>query len=307
MKRSRQRASCLNRIWAVKGGEEYDGAPPAKAETAPLAGHRGTERTSVRKRRFPPPPPLPVMVSSSDGEQSSTHDESDDQLHAKGDDRSRHHTAKKDGQVGRLHVITDFKLQQQRSHAELARLALRGGADTIQFRQKHGGIRNVLSQARATQAVCRDASMPMIVDDRLDVAQAVGAAGVHLGQEDFPIREARNLLGPDAIIGATANTVPQVEEALEEGATYVGLGPVFKTGSKRNPKSVVGLETLAEACDAVPIPVIAIGGITHDRVRPTLEAGAYGVAVLSAIATSKNPERAAARFRAAIDGALRTA
>jgi len=247
------------------------------------------------------------MVSSSDGEQSSTHDESDDQLHAKGDDRSRHHTAKKDGQVGRLHVITDFKLQQQRSHAELARLALRGGADTIQFRQKHGGIRNVLSQARATQAVCRDASMPMIVDDRLDVAQAVGAAGVHLGQEDFPIREARNLLGPDAIIGATANTVPQVEEALEEGATYVGLGPVFKTGSKRNPKSVVGLETLAEACDAVPIPVIAIGGITHDRVRPTLEAGAYGVAVLSAIATSKNPERAAARFRAAIDGALRTA
>ncbi|HHP7239357.1 thiamine phosphate synthase [Longibacter sp.] len=247
------------------------------------------------------------MVSPSDGEQSSPDDETAVESNTDGGDHSIHDAAQQDGRVGRLHVITDFKLQQQRSHAELARLALRGGADTIQFRQKHGGIRNLLSQARATQAVCRDASMPMIVDDRLDVAQAVGAAGVHLGREDFPIREARDLLGPDAIIGATANTVAQVEDALEDGATYVGLGPVFKTGSKRNPKSVVGLETLAEACDAVPIPVIAIGGITHDRVRPTLEAGAYGVAVLSAIATSNNPERAAARFRAAIDGALRTA
>ncbi len=210
------------------------------------------------------------------------------------------------GRIGRLHVITDFKMQQIRSHADLARLALRGGADTIQFRQKHGGIRNALSQAHATQAVCTDASMPLIVNDRVDVAQAVGAAGVHLGQDDFPIEEARALLGDEAIIGATANKVSQGVTAYEQGATYVGFGPVFETRSKRNAKSVTGLETLAEACKAVPIPVIAIGGITHDRVRPTLEAGAYGVAVLSSVATSKNPERAAARFRAAIDGALRT-
>lgn len=208
--------------------------------------------------------------------------------------------------VGRLHVITDFKLQQERSHADLARLALRGGADTIQFRQKHGGIRNILSQAQETQAVCLDASMPLIVNDRVDVAHAINAAGVHLGQEDFPVADARALLGPEAIIGATANKVSQVIDAYEQGATYVGFGPVFETRSKRNPSSVVGLELLANACDAVPIPVIAIGGITHDRVRPALEAGAHGVAVLSAVATSKNPERAAARFRAAIDGALRT-
>ncbi|PEN15406.1 thiamine phosphate synthase [Longibacter salinarum] len=208
--------------------------------------------------------------------------------------------------IGRLHVLTDFKLQQEKSHAELARLALRGGADTIQFRQKHGGIRNILSQARVTQDVCRDASMPMIVDDRVDVAQAVGAAGVHLGQEDFPIKDARRLLGEDAIIGATANKVSEAVTAYKEGATYIGFGPVFETQSKRNPGSTVGLELLQDACEAVPIPVIAIGGITHDRVRPTLDAGAYGIAVLSSIATSKNPERAAARFRAAIDGALRT-
>lgn len=208
--------------------------------------------------------------------------------------------------IGRLHVITDFKFQQELSHAKLARLAIRGGADTVQFRQKHGGIRNILSQARETQAVCQDASIPLIVDDRIDVAQAVDAAGVHLGQEDFPIADGRHLLGEDAIIGATANKVSEAVEAYEAGATYIGFGPVFETGSKRNPKSVVGLETLEEVCGAVPIPVIAIGGITHDRVRPALEAGAHGVAVLSAVATSKNPERAAARFRAAIDGALRT-
>jgi len=209
----------------------------------------------------------------------------------------------RDADIGRLHVLTDFHLQQERSHAELARLAARGGADTIQFRQKHGGIRNILIEARKVQDVCQDASIPLIVDDRLDVMQSIGADGVHLGQEDFPVNEARAVLGPEAIIGATASKRDQVVEAYENGADYVGFGPVFPTTSKRNPKSVKGPEGVREASEAVPIPIIAIGGITHDRVRPALEAGAHGVAVLSAICTAKNPERATARFRAAIDGA----
>lgn len=209
--------------------------------------------------------------------------------------------------IGRLHVITDFKMQQELSHAELARLAVRGGADTIQFRQKHGGIRNQLIEAHKTQAVCTDASIPLIINDRVDVAQAVGAAGIHLGQRDFPVDQARELLGEEFIIGATATTAEQAEEAYELGASYVGFGPVFETRSKRNPSNVKGLENLADACEAVPIPVIAIGGITHDRVRPILDAGAYGIAVLSAVATANNPERATARFRAAIDGAMRDA
>ncbi len=208
-----------------------------------------------------------------------------------------------DRNIGRLHVLTDFHLQQQRSHADLARLAVRGGADTVQFRQKHGGIQNILIEARKVAKVCRDASVPLIVDDRIDVAQAIDAEGAHLGQQDFPIDEARAILGPDAIIGATATKTDQVVEAYEMGADYVGFGPVFPTTSKRNPKSVKGTEGVREASEAVPIPIIAIGGITHDRVRPTLEAGAHGVAVLSAICTAKSPERATARFRAAIDGA----
>lgn len=208
-----------------------------------------------------------------------------------------------DPKVGRLHVLTDFHLQQQRPHAELARLAIRGGADTIQFRQKHGGIQNILIEARKVAKVCRDASIPLIVDDRIDVMQAIDANGVHLGQEDFPVDEARTILGPEAIIGATATKTKQVIEAYEKGADYVGFGPVFPTTSKRNPKSVKGPEGVRQASEAVPIPIIAIGGITHDRVRPALEAGAHGVAVLSAVCTAKNPERATARFRAAIDGA----
>jgi len=205
--------------------------------------------------------------------------------------------------LGRLHVLTDFHLQQQRPHAELARLAIRGGADSVQFRQKHGGIQNILIEARRVAQVCQDASIPLLIDDRVDVTQATRAHGVHLGQQDFPIEDARAVLGPDAIIGATATKTEQVVRAYEQGADYIGFGPVYPTTSKRNPKSVKGPEGVQAASEAVPIPIIAIGGITHDRVRPTLEAGAYGVAVLSAVCTAKNPERATARFRAAIDGA----
>jgi thiamine-phosphate pyrophosphorylase len=205
--------------------------------------------------------------------------------------------------VGRLHVLTDYHLQQKHAHAELARMAVRGGADTIQFRQKHGGIQNILIEARKVAQVCRDASIPLVVDDRVDVTQAIGATGVHLGQNDFPVDAARSILGSDALIGATATKTEQVVEAYEMGADYIGFGPVFPTTSKRNPKSVKGPEGVRDASDAVPIPLIAIGGITHDRVRIALEAGAHGVAVLSAICTAKNPERATARFRAAIDGA----
>ena len=209
--------------------------------------------------------------------------------------------------IGELHVLTDYHLQQEHSHAELARMAIRGGADSIQFRQKHGGIQNILIEARSVANVCQDASLPLIVDDRIDVAQAVGAMGIHLGQTDFPVDAARDVLGPDVVIGATATKPGQAAEAYEQGADYIGFGPVFPTTSKRNPKSVKGPEGLATACEAVPIPVIAIGGITHDRVRPALDAGAHGVAVLSAVATANDPEQATARFRAAINGFSRNA
>ncbi|MEM9664165.1 MAG: thiamine phosphate synthase [Bacteroidota bacterium] len=205
--------------------------------------------------------------------------------------------------LGRLHILTDYTFQQRHAHAELAAAALAGGADTIQFRQKRGLVRHILHEARATAAVCRAAGAPLIVDDYLDVALALGV-GVHLGQEDFPALEARTLLGPDALLGVTATTLSQARAAEAAGATYVGFGPVFPTSSKANPASVKGLAGLAAACEAVSIPIIAIGGLVPSRVRAVLEAGAYGLAVMTAVSTAPNPTAATRRFRTALDRAL---
>lgn len=203
--------------------------------------------------------------------------------------------------IGRLHVLTDFRFQQRHSHAELARRAVRGGADTIQFRQKEGGVRHHLHEARKTLDVCASDGVPLIVNDRVDVALATGAAGVHLGQDDFPVEAARQVLGDSAIVGATATTAKQAMQAEAAGASYVGFGPVFKTHSKDNPASVKGLAGLRAACAAVQIPVIAIAGITAKRAPLTLEAGAHGVAVMTAVTTADDPEAAARRLRQAID------
>lgn len=206
--------------------------------------------------------------------------------------------------IGRLHVLTDFRFQQHLSHAALAAAAIEGGADTIQFRQKTGTIRHQLHEARPAAQVCQEASVPLLIDDRLDLMQAVNAAGVHLGQTDFPIADARRILGPNAILGATATTRAQAEKAAEAGADYIGFGPVFPTASKANPASVKGLAGLAEVCQAVSLPVIAIAGMTPDRVGAVIAAGAHGIAVMTAISTAPDPTAATRRFRTALDAAL---
>ncbi|MFN3596924.1 MAG: thiamine phosphate synthase [Rubricoccaceae bacterium] len=206
--------------------------------------------------------------------------------------------------LGRLHVLTDFHFQQRHSHAALARLAAAGGADTIQFRQKAGTPRDWMPELRATAAACRAAGVPLVVDDRLDLALAAGADGVHLGQLDLPVRDARRILdalGGAYILGATASSADEARRAEGDGATYVGFGPVYPTGSKANPESVKGLRGLEAACRAVTIPVIAIAGITAERVPEVLGAGAYGVAVMTAVTTAPDPQAATAAFRAALE------
>jgi len=199
--------------------------------------------------------------------------------------------------IGRLHVLTDFHFQQRYSHAELAAFAIAGGADTIQFRQKHGAIRHKLRSAEATASVCRKASVPLILDAEIALAMALGAAGVPLGEEDFPIAIARQLLGSGAVIGATAAGLESALLAQQRGADYIGFGPVFATHSKANPAPVKGLEGLREVCRAVSVPVIAIAGITAERIEEVLLAGAHGVAVMTSITNSPDPLRATAEFR----------
>ena len=205
--------------------------------------------------------------------------------------------------VGRLHVLTDFVFQQRFSHADLAARAAAGGADAVQFRQKAGSVRDRYAEALRTAEACRAAGVPLLIDDHLDLALAVGAAGVHLGQEDLPVEAARRVLGPDAVIGATVTDVQQARDAEAAGATYLGFGPVFPTRSKRNPASVKGLDGLAAVCGAITIPVIGIAGITPERVASVIEAGAHGVAVLSGVWRAEEAAEAVAMYLDALRAA----
>ena len=164
-------------------------------------------------------------------------------------------------------------------------------------------MRDRWTALEATAAACRAAGVALVVDDHADLARAVGA-GVHVGQTDLPVRVARRILGPGALIGATASTVAEAVAAADDGADYIGFGPVFGTASKANPAPAPGLDGLAAACAAVRVPVVAIGGLTPERVADVLGAGAWGVAVLSAVVCAPDVPAAAARFAAAL--AVRT-
>ncbi len=206
--------------------------------------------------------------------------------------------------IGRLHVLTDYFFQQEFSHEILAELAIEGGADAIQFRQKSGSLRHKLWAAKKTAEVCHKTNTQLIIDDHIDITQAVGAHGVHLGRTDFPIADARAILGSERLIGATANSLREVEIAAAAGADYIGFGPVYYSGSKANLASIQGLQGLKSACEMVDIPVIAIAGITADRVPEVMAAGAYGIAIMSAISTATDPREATRAFRKAIDASL---
>lgn len=196
--------------------------------------------------------------------------------------------------IGRLHVITDVVLQDRFSHSTLAQMAVAGGADTIQFRQKEGSTRALIETAIAVKNACGD--VPLIVNDRVDVAIAAEADGVHLGQDDFPIEKARDLLGEDAVIGGTAKTFAQARQCIEQGADYIGFGPIYTTGSKADAGMVKGLEGLREMVNGVNVPVIAIGGIGIENAGEVMRAGAHGIAVISAVCCQSDPAEATQRL-----------
>ncbi len=208
---------------------------------------------------------------------------------------------KRSRRPGRLHVITDATLQGRFDHATLARLATEGGAETIQLREKRP-----LPTAELVRIGHRIREQVgdlvwFVIDDRIDVAAACGADGVHLGPLDTDPGSARRLLGADALIGGTANAYGRALSVARQPVDYVGVGPVFGTRSKADPAPMLGLDRLGRIVRALNKPVIAIGGITPDRVEAVLAAGAHGVAVLSAVVRSHDPAAATAAFREAID------
>jgi thiamine-phosphate pyrophosphorylase len=205
-------------------------------------------------------------------------------------------------QIGRLHVLTDTVLQSRFSHLQLARLAISGGADTIQFRQKLGATREMIETARKLKQLCTDNGVTFVVNDRIDVAIAAEADGVHLGQDDFPIPLARKLLGESRIIGGSAATLKEAQKCLTEGADYIGFGPVYPTTSKEDAGPAAGIKLLEKAVEVIPLPIIAIGGVSVKNTPEVIRAGAQGIAVISAVCCQKDPEKATR----ALSNALRT-
>jgi thiamine-phosphate pyrophosphorylase len=199
----------------------------------------------------------------------------------------------------RLHlcVITDPGLAPGRDHVSIAEAALAGGADMIQLRDKTGNLRDLLPQARAIQALCRSRGAIFIVNDRVDLALSADADGAHVGQEDLPAESARRLLGGKRVLGVSTHSLAQAEAARRNGADYIGFGPMFATGTKDTGYTPRGIETLREIRDAVPLPIVAIGGINLDNVAWVIEAGATAPAVISAVVAAPDIAAAAAAFR----------
>ena len=205
--------------------------------------------------------------------------------------------------IGVLHVITDTTLQSQFTHAELAELVIEGGADTVQFRQKQGTTRELIAVAQSMQAICEQHKVPLIVNDRADIALAVGATGTHFGQDDMPVSIGRRILPTETIIGASARTEEKILEAITEGADYIGFGPIYGTTSKPDAEMAKGLERLRRMCDIAACPVIAIGGITVQTAVDVIRAGAHGIAVISAVCVHSEPTVATQALLNEIHGA----
>ena len=191
--------------------------------------------------------------------------------------------------IGRLHVITDTTIQSRFTHAQLAEMAIEGGADTIQFRQKDGSTRELVESAQTVQAVCAARDVSLIVNDRADIALAASAAGAHFGQDDLPITIGRRILPPRMIIGASARTEEKILEAISAGADYIGFGPIYQTSSKPDAELPKGIEVLQRMCETAQCPVIAIGGIAAETTYEVIRAGAHGIAVISAVCAQTDP------------------
>ena len=194
------------------------------------------------------------------------------------------------------YLVTQASISEGRSTLEIVRAAIDGGVDAVQLREKGESARSRYELGLELRELTAEAGVDLLVNDRVDIAQAIDADGVHVGQSDLPVPVARELLGPEAVVGCSASTVAEARDAEADGADYLGVGSVYGTTSKDVPEAETGVgpERIAEIAEAVSIPVVGIGGITADNAGPVAEAGAVGVAVISEIAAADDPAAATA-------------
>ena len=196
-----------------------------------------------------------------------------------------------------LYIITDSTGYTEAEFLDRVERTLQGGATLLQLREKNRSTRDYIALAEKVHAITQRYGVPLIIDDRVDVALSVDAEGVHVGAEDMPVATARKLMGRDKIVGATAKTVPWAKEACEQGADYLGVGAIYPTTTKV--KTVLtSVDTLRDICNAVPIPVNAIGGLNKDNIHILKGVPIAGICAVSAVMKAKDPRQAAIELKA---------
>jgi thiamine-phosphate pyrophosphorylase len=204
-----------------------------------------------------------------------------------------------------LYLVTDRALCGIKPLEDVVLRAVRGGASYVQLREKDISTRAFVEEALRIKKILEPYRIPLIINDRIDVALACGAEGVHIGQQDMPYAEARRLMGDDAIIGVSVENWEDVEDAENIDANYIGVSPVFATPTKTDTKGAWGLEGIARIKDFSRHQLVAIGGINESNAREVVRAGADCVAVVSAICAASNPEEASRRINQIIKTALK--
>ncbi len=202
-----------------------------------------------------------------------------------------------------LYVITDAKLSRGRSHVQVVQAALRGGATIVQYREKNASTRQMVEEGLALVDVCHAYGAPLIVNDRIDVALAIGADGVHVGDDDMPVVLARKMMGRGKIVGVSADNPRTAQSAMADGADYLGVGAIFATGTKADAGEPIGLAGLQQVARVSRIPLVGIAGINAQNAASVIRAGASGVAVVSAVIQAEDVENAARQLRAVVEQA----
>jgi thiamine-phosphate pyrophosphorylase len=204
----------------------------------------------------------------------------------------------------RLYVLTDARAARGRDLVGLVAAALEGGATAIQLREKERSTLAQVELGRELRRLTREAGALLIVNDRVDVARAIEADGVHLGQDDLAPAVAREILGPGAIVGGSAGNLDELARCREAGVDYLGVGPMYPTPSKPDAGPPIGPSGLAAIRAATNVPIVGVGGITGANLEPVIRAGAAGVAVIGAVVGADDPRVAARELRALVEDAL---
>jgi thiamine-phosphate pyrophosphorylase len=203
-----------------------------------------------------------------------------------------------------IYVLTDPFLSRGRTPLEIVSMAVNGGAAIIQYRDKRGlSTQSMITEALSLKRVTDEAGIPLIINDRLDIALAIDASGIHLGQDDLPIPVARKYLGKEKIVGASVRTESEVETAIAEGADYLAVSGVFPTTTKLDVGLPLGVEMIKKFSTIASIPVVGIGGINVANAGAVIQCGASGIAVVSAVTSAVDPSAAVRSLKLAIQSA----